>query len=367
MALHIAGVNDLRRHTEPLEPELAAAAARVMSSGWFVLGREVEGFEREFAAYCETSHGIGVANGTDALELALTALGVGRGCRVATVANAGMYSSAAILAAGATPVYVDIDPDTHLMAPEALAKALAASPVAAVVVTHLYGAIADMPSLLAITNARGIPVVEDCAQAHGATRDGRKAGSFGALGAFSFYPTKNLGGLGDGGAVVTRSEDLARKVRQLRQYGWTSRYHAGLAGGRNSRLDELQAALLRVKLPHLDRWNARRRQIAALYSTGLRHPAIRPPRVAGGDVVHLYVVRAPDRDALRAFLADAGVPTDVHFPLPDYRQPALAPSLPRVLDLEATERACGEVLTLPCFPELTDAEITAIVDRLNAW
>ena len=365
---NIAGVNDLRRHIAPLHDELTEAADRVISSGWFVLGREVESFETQFAAYCNVAHGIGVANGTEALELALKALGIGAGSRVATTANAGMYSTAAILALGATPVYVDIDPNTYLLCPEALSDTVARGALAAVVVTHLYGAMANMPEILKLTNASAIPVIEDCAQAHGATLQGRKAGSFGTLGTFSFYPTKNLGALGDGGAVVTDSDELASRLRHLRQYGWTRRYHALVAGGRNSRLDELQAALLKVMLPKLDRWNARRREIARLYSTGLRTSRIVCPRSAdGGDVVHLYVVRVKDREEFRAFLGQSRIPTDVHFPTPDYRQPAVAPALERIPSLDATETACEQVVSLPCFPELTDPEVGLIVERINAW
>lgn len=366
--LNIAGVNDLRRHIAPLHDELTAAVERVISSGRFVLGQEVESFEAQFAAYCNVAHCVGVGNGTEAIELALKALGIGTGARVATTANAGMYSTTAILALGATPVYVDIDPNTHLLCPEVLSDALTRHAVAALVVTHLYGAMANMPEILKLTNAFTIPVIEDCAQAHGATLQGRKAGSFGTLGTFSFYPTKNLGALGDGGAVVTESDELASRLRHLRQYGWTRRYHALVTGGRNSRLDELQAALLKVMLPKLDRWNARRREIARLYSTGLRTSRIIPPRPAdAGDVVHLYVVRTKDREGFRAFLGQSRIPSDVHFPIPDYRQPAVAPALESMPHLGATENACQEVVSLPCFPELTDPEVAFIVERINAW
>lgn len=366
--MNIAGVNDLRRHIAPLQEELTAAAARVISSGWFVLAREVESFEARFAAYCNVAHCVGVGNGTEALELALRALGIGHGARVATAANAGMYSSSAILAVGATPVYVDIDPNSYLLSPEVLASALKGAAVAALIVTHLYGAMVDMPEVLKLTRGLSIPVIEDCAQAHGATLQGQKAGSFGALGTFSFYPTKNLGALGDAGAVVTQSSELAATVRQLRQYGWSGRYHASIDGGRNSRLDELQASLLGVMLPNLDRWNARRREIAHLYSTGLTASRVIRPRTAdSSNVVHLYVVRTKDRDGLRAFLRQSGIPTDVHFPIPDYRQPAIARFLETTPHLEETENACQEVVSLPCFPELTDAEVAFIVEQINAW
>jgi len=368
VAVKIAGVNDLRRHLAPLDAELTGVAARVIASAWLVLGREVGEFEQRFAAYCGVAHCVGVANGTDAIELGLKALGVGPGMRVATVANAGAYGSTAILAAGATPVYVDIDPRTCLMSPAALVATLAHARPHAVIATHLYGAMADMAAILAVADEARIPVIEDCAQAHGASRGGGKAGSFGALGTFSFYPTKNLGALGDGGAIVTDSSDLATRARQLRQYGWTRRYHAEVPAGRNSRLDELQAAVLSALLPRLDAWNARRREIAARYTTELAGSCgVVAPRVEDGDVAHLYVVRARDRDRLREHLRASGIPTDVHFPLPDYRQPGIAACLPGAPHLEETERACAEVVTLPCFPELTDDEVAFVVERVQAW
>jgi dTDP-4-amino-4,6-dideoxygalactose transaminase len=235
-----------------------------------------------------------------------------------------------------------------------------------VIVTHLYGRLADVGALSEVARTRGIALIEDCAQAHGAQRDGRRAGSFGALGCFSFYPTKNLGALGDAGAVVTNDRDLAARLRALRTYGWGAKYHCTMAGGMNSRMDEVQAAVLRVKLPRLDAWNRRRREIAARYASAVAHPAITLPPPAAGedDVVHLYVVRTSGRDSLRAHLLDAGVATDVHYPVPDYRQlgddTASTPLL-------RTEQACAEVLSLPCYPELTDAEVDAVAAVCNRW
>jgi aminotransferase EvaB len=368
MKLEIMGVNDLRRHISPLHAELKQAAARVIDSAWYVLGREVEQFEQNFASYCGAAYCRGVANGTDALELALKALGVSAGETVATVANAGMYSTTAILSLGAVPAYVDVDAHTLLMDPVGLERVLAAGPVAALVVTHLYGRMADMTAIMKVANKASVPVIEDCAQAHGASLNGRKAGSFGAAGVFSFYPTKNLGALGDGGAIITQSEDVATKVSRLRQYGWTRRYHAEVSGGRNSRLDELQAAFLNVMLPRLDNWNARRRQIAALYSSTIKSPRVVLPTPAGNDdVVHLYVLRTEDREGLRSHLAKFKCPTDVHFPMPDYLQPAVHSVLRRKPALEVTEKACKQILTLPCFPELSDEEVAYISDRVTAW
>jgi dTDP-4-amino-4,6-dideoxygalactose transaminase len=361
-------INDLRRHTAPQADALAAGIARVIGSGWFVLGRELEAFEAEFAAYCGAAHCIGVANGTDALELALRASGVGPGARVLTVANAGAYSTTAIRAAGAEPVFVDIDDATLLIdEAEARRRLAAAARPAALIVTHLYGRLVPaIREIAAAARRAGVPLIEDCAQAHGARLGGRMAGTFGDFGCFSFYPTKNLGALGDGGALVTGSAERRDRVRMLRQYGWAGKYRIELAGGRNSRLDEVQAAVLRVKLPKLDGWNERRREIAHQLTRGIRHPKVRCPQHAGEDyVAHLYVVRTAERGSLQEHLRARGIASDVHYPLLDYQQPAFgAGAGPRN---PVAERACREVLTLPCFPEMTDDEVAAVVEAVNAW
>lgn len=359
--------NDLKRHVASIEVEVQWAISNVVSSGWFVLGPEVEAFEREFAAYCGVAHCVTVANGTDALEMALRAAGIGTGSKVATVANAGMYSTLAILAVGATPVYVDICADTLLMSADELASLLDDQEVDAIIVTHLYGLMADMPGILSLARRRGATVIEDCAQAHGAQLGGKKAGSFGDLACFSFYPTKNLGALGDGGAVVTDRADWAEGVRLLRQYGWDARYHTRVRGGRNSRLDALQAAVLRVKLPRLDGWNARRRAIATAYTTRIRNPRVVCPEVYGQEyTAHLYVVRTQDRDALVRHLAAAGVVSDIHYPLADYQQDILRNELMGV-QKPATESACAQVLTLPCFPEMTDHEVSYVIECVSSF
>jgi dTDP-4-amino-4,6-dideoxygalactose transaminase len=362
----LKAINDLSRSTRPIAGELAAAAARVLESGWFVLGSEVAAFENEFAAYCGVPQCVTVANGTDALELALRSLGVGPGAKVATVANAGMYSSTAIVAAGARPLYVDVDESSMLMS----AASLESSDLrgcTALVLTHLFGQLADVERIGAIAASAGIPVIEDCAQAHGAALSGRKAGSFGAAACFSFYPTKNLGALGDGGAVVTGDPRLAAELRKLRQYGWSSKYTADLPGGRNSRLDEIQAAFLRAKLPHLDGWNQRRREVARRYRSRINHPRVRLPAETGDTyVAHLFVVRSPQRDSLATHLKAASIPFDIHYPIPDYRQHAMS-GVGKQAPLPATELACSTVLTLPCFPELTFEEIDEISDAINAW
>jgi len=365
--IRLEAINDLRRHTASQADALGAAVARVIGSGWFVLGRELEAFEAEFAAYCGTGHCIGVANGTDALELALRASGAGPGGRVLTVANAGAYSTTAIRAAGAEPVFVDIDDDSLLIDEAEARRQLAAARPAALIVTHLYGRL--VPGIEAIAAAArdaGVPLIEDCAQAHGARLGGRMAGTFGDFGCFSFYPTKNLGALGDGGALVTGSAERRDRVRMLRQYGWAGKYRIELAGGRNSRLDEVQAAVLRAKLPRLDGWNERRREIARQFTRGIRHPKVGCPPPGGEDyVAHLYVVRTVDRQSLQAHLRLRGIATDIHYPLLDYQQPAFGAGGGH--SNPVAERACREVLTLPCFPEMTDDEVAAVVEAVNAW
>jgi dTDP-4-amino-4,6-dideoxygalactose transaminase len=363
-------LNDLARHHAPLRAELDAAIARVLDGGRFILGPEVEAFEREFAAYCGARSCVAVGNGTDALELALRALGVGAGDEVATVANAGGYSTSAIRAAGATPVYIDVESETLGIDPRALEAGITAR-TRAVVVTHLYGRLADVDAIARVARERGVAVVEDCAQAHGARYAGKKAGTFGVLGCFSFYPTKNLGALGDAGALVTDDRTLHARLLQLRTYGWRSKYHSAIAGGMNSRMDELQAAVLRVMLPHLDAWNDRRRDIARRYADAIAHPDLALPPIATGaqaegDVVHLYVVRTAARESLRSHLAAAGIGTDIHYPVPDHRQPSAVAGAP-ITRLDKTERACTEVLTLPCYPELTDPEIAAVALACNRW
>jgi dTDP-4-amino-4,6-dideoxygalactose transaminase len=359
-------LNDLVRQNRLIHEELVGSARRVIERGWYVLGSEGTEFEKAFAAYCGVPHAVGVANGTDGIELALRAVGVDEGNSVATVANAGFYASTSIRAIGARPLYVDVVPDTHSMSIDSLQRELARNAVRAVIVTHLYGRLADIETITAICKPLGIPVIEDCAQAHGATRNGRAAGSLGDAGCFSFYPTKNLGALGDGGAVTTHDAAIAERLRELRQYGWDKKYQVSRTGGRNSRLDELQAALLLAKLPHLDRWNVDRRAIARRYSNEIRNPRIKCPQDFGTDnVAHLFVVRCDDRDGLRRHLEARGVGSDIHYPIPDHQQPAYAAS--SVGRLPETERLAKEIVTIPCFPEMEDAEISEVIDAVNAW
>lgn len=336
---------------------LDEAVNRVIERHWYVLGEEVAAFEHEFARYVGVADCVTVANGTDALELALRGLGVARGDRVVAVANAGFYGSTAIHAIGATPVYVDVDVETLTMSASGLARALETGSKA-VIVTHLYGQLANIEELVHIANDASVPLIEDCAQAHGAIRDGKSAGSFGRAGCFSFYPTKNLGALGDGGAIVTHDLELAERVRRLRQYGWAHKYMVGAAGGRNSRLDEIQAAVLREKLPRLAQWNIERRDIARRYNEAFASLPVRCPCSTDEDyVAHLYVLRVKDRNAFREFLKARGIATDVHYPIPDHQQPAY----PRSDKLEVTESACSSVISLPCYPGLTDPEVERVI------
>ena len=355
-----------RVHTGALRTRLTEAAERVVRSGWYVLGNEVAAFEHAFADYCGVAHAVGVANGSDALELSLAALALPAGSAVAVAPNAAMYATLAILANGCVPSFVDVEAESATLDPAALERALATD-TRAIVVTHLYGRLAAMDAILACARKRDIAVIEDCAQAHGATRNGRRAGSFGDLGCFSFYPTKNLGALGDGGAVVTSDDALAARLRQLRQYGWTAKYDVAVAHGRNSRLDELQAALLREKLAYLDAGNQRRREIARRYSRGIVHPRIRTPAADNEDyVAHLYVVRCDERDALRQHLTERDIGTDVHYPISDHRQRVFEGRYDG-LRLPVTEALARTVLSLPCFPELRDDEIDAVIAACNEW
>jgi len=361
-------INDLKRHSASTGSALTDRLLSVVDSGWYVMGHECTSFEKAFANYIGADFCIGVGNGTDALEIGLRAIGVERGSKVATVANAGMYSVIAMMAIGAEPVFVDVDGRNQLMDLDHLRQRFTQDRIDAVVVTHLFGLMHDMDAVLRMCEEAKIPVLEDCAQAHGARREGYKAGSRGQVSTFSFYPTKNLGAMGDGGAVVTSDPAIAERLRLLRQYGWTSKYHSVIPNARNTRLDELQAAILNVKLPYLDGWNERRREIAARYTAKINHPLITCPPQRGDEyVAHLYVIQCEDRASLRRHLANAEISTDVHYPIPDYRQPCLEGGTGPALSLPVTEHLAQRNLTLPCFPELSDDEVNFIIDQVNAW
>ncbi len=357
--------NDLRPRFDSAADEYRAAFERVLQRGCYVLGPEVEAFESEFAAYHGGGQAIGVANGTDAIELALRAAGVGSGDEVITVAHTAVATACGIERAGATPVFVEILPNEYTIDPRAIPHAIT-SRTRAIVAVHLYGQPARMKELRAVADRSGLLLIEDCAQAHGATIAGRPVGTFGDLATSSFYPTKNLGAFGDGGAVLTRDVALAERVRRLRNYGQADRYRHVDPGGFNSRLDELQAAILRVGLKRLDADNAERRRLADRYLTRLRVPSLPVSRPETDHAHHLFVVRHRDRDFFRARLSSRGVETLVHYPIPVHLQPAYAHLGGMAGELPVTERAAREVLSLPLWVGMTDVQQDLVVAAVNA-
>ncbi len=356
---------DFKAHVAALRGEIDAAVARVLDSGWFVLGPEGEAFERELAAALGTSDAVGVANGTEAIQLILEALGVGHGDEVVTSPLSAAFTALAVHRAGARPVFADLDPETLNVSPEAVERACTAR-TKALLPVHLYGHPADLDPLLDIARRRAIPLVEDACQAHGASYKGRPVGSVGVAGSLSFYPTKNLGAFGDGGAILTNDAGLAVRLRQLRNGGQSDRYRHEVSGV-NSRLDELQAAILRTKLRHLPAWTERRRAIAEKYLTALEGRGLGLPREQpyARAVRHLFVVRHEKRDALMAALKEKGVGTLIHYPIPLHLQPAFAPLGGKLGDLPVVEKASREILSLPLYPELTDVQIEAVTTAVS--
>jgi aminotransferase EvaB len=360
-------LNDLRRGVLADE-EIAETVERVTRGGWYLLGEETSAFERELADYLGVGHTVAVASGSDALALAFTALGGGPGREIVTAANAGGYSMLAARRCGMSVRFADVE-DSDLVVSERTIEQALTPRTRIVVVTHLYGKMARVSAIRDLCHARGIAVVEDCAQAAGAHIDGHYAGSFADAAAFSFYPTKNLAAIGDGGAVVTSDEQVALRVRRLRQYGWGEKYCVEEDGGWNSRLDEIQAAVLRVRLPKLDEQNRRRRKIARSYAAALSSSSVQMAQDGGGDfVAHLTVIRVPGRDgvpgrsAFAQALGERGVSTAVHYPVPDHRQPIVgAPAV----TLAVTEAASEQILTLPCFAELEHDEIETVCEALS--
>jgi dTDP-4-amino-4,6-dideoxygalactose transaminase len=355
---------DLRGAYIELREELDAACRRVMDSGSFILGPEVEAFEREFAEYCGARHCVGVGNGLDALTLILRGYGIGPGDEVVVPANTFIATWLAVSATGARPVPVDADPVTFDLDPVRIESAITPR-TRAVIAVHLYGLPADMDRIAAITRPRGIKVIEDAAQAHGSRYKGRRAGALGDAAGFSFYPSKNLGAFGDGGAVVTNDEALAERVAALRNYGSRRRYEHDVQGG-NSRLDELQAALLRVRLRHLDAWNRRRRDRAALYvsllsGVPLGLPAVPPDMESAW---HLFVVRSAQRDALQRGLEARGVGTLIHYPLPPHLQPAYGNLGLREGAFPVSEALHREVLSLPMGPHLGESQVRYVAGAI---
>ena len=363
-------MNDLRRLIQEDRPAVDLAIGSVLDSGWLIHGAQHRAFEEEFAEYNGSPSCVGVANGTDALTIALGAVGVGLNDSVLMVANAGFYAATACCALGATPHFVDVRQETLNMDAAALRAALDDGDRRAVVVTHLYGGLADMAEIAALCRDADVPLIEDCAQATGArSSTGCMAGAFGDLGCFSFYPTKNLPGIGDGGAILARSPDLAERCRSIRQYGWSERYTVTRAG-ENSRLDEIQAAVLRVRLARLDERNVRRRGIAAAYAEAIQDPGSRlvfwddPSHVA-----HLAVVRTVFRDDLREHLDACGISSEIHYPIADDMQPIwqLEGHRRTADDLSETHAAVHEILSVPCFPEMTDEEVARVAASLAAF
>src|SRR5438105_13478878 len=343
-----------------------AAIARVLDGGVYILGREVEVFEAAFADFVRVAHAIGVASGTDGIEIALRACGIGSGDLVFSVSHTAVATIAAIERAGATPVLVDVEPGTYTMAPRELLRVLRSPPPgrpAAVLPVHIYGQPAELSALTEIARISGLRLIEDCAQSHGAFYRGRAAGSFGDIACFSFYPTKNLGALGDGGMVVTNDPVLAGALREVREYGWRERY-VSARSGINTRLDPIQAAILRVKLPRLDADNRRRQRIAARYDDGLAGlPIGLPQRPADAShVFHQYVIRSPQRDRLREHLRAAAIGTGIHYPVPVHLHPAyrnrvaLGPT-----GLRNSERVAGDILSLPIYPQLADSAVDRVI------
>ena len=370
---------DLHKINERFRAEMDVATKRVLDSGWYLLGKECEAFENEFAAYCGVKHAIGCANGLDALKLVVKAMGIGPGDEVIAPANTYIASLIAISANGATPVLVEPDLATYLIDPAKIEEKITPR-TKAIMVVHLYGRACEMEAISAIAKRRGLKVVEDCAQAHGAfggggleTGDTRRVGGLGDAAGFSFYPGKNLGCLGDGGAVTTNDDELAKKVRALRNYGSDVKYHFPYRGT-NSRLDEIQAAWLRVKLPHLDADNARRAEIAARYCREIGNPEIALPAEdvrretedgKPGNVWHVFPVRVERRDEFQAYLTEKGIQTVIHYPIPPHRQPAYTEW--HGLELPITEKIHETIISLPISPAMTDDEVAEVIAAVNDW
>lgn len=350
---------------------------QVLDSGWYILGEHVESFEKEFATFCGTHHAVGVANGTDAIEIALRAIGVVNGDLVATVSHTAVATASAIERLGAVPVYVDINPDRYTMCPKSLQTTIDAAAsgsygnrrIKGIVPVHLYGQCADMHAIIQIAEKYNIPIIEDCSQAHGATLNGKKAGSMGIAGTFSFYPTKNLGSFGDGGTVVTSNSKINDQLRLIRQYGWTHKRESYVIGV-NSRLDEIHAAILSLRLKYLESENKARRMISDIYIRNLSSLPVVLPLCAEGcnHVYHLFVVRVKDRGAFAKYMNNHGVSTAIHYPLPvhmqkAYKNRALLPPQ----GLPFTEKVCEEIISLPMFPSLSQDNAYRVCEAVSSF
>jgi dTDP-4-amino-4,6-dideoxygalactose transaminase len=357
---------DLMQQYAALKPEMDAAIARVLAKGHFILGEDVEAFEKQFAALCGARHGIGANSGTTALMLGLLAMGVGPGDEVVTVAHTFIATAEAISLIGATPVFVDIEPQRCMMDAAKLEAAITPR-TKAIIPVHIYGHPADMDAINAVARRHGVPVLEDACQAHGALYKGRPVGTLGQAACFSFYPSKNLGAYGEAGALVTNDGQLAEMARILRDHGSEAKYQHSIIG-LNGRMEAIQGAVLRVKLPHLESWNARRRQLAQRYDQLLA--GVRDCRPIGADstvqsAYHLYVVRVPRRDAVRAALAEMGIGTQIHYPIPVHRQPAYTKTLSVTPELPVTDEVVAEILSLPFYPEMEDSAPVRVAEALD--
>jgi dTDP-4-amino-4,6-dideoxygalactose transaminase len=373
MGLTVVPFLDLTRQYKRIKGEILSTTRRVYEKGHFILGEEVSAFEKEFSHYCGVRYGVGVGSGTDALYLALKAAGIGEGDEVVTVANSFVATALAISFTGAKPLFVDIDPKTFTMDPNHLELLLkrqrakgSSGRIKAVLPVHLYGHPAEMDSIMEIANRYDLVVIEDACQAHGARYGKKKVGSFGIMGCFSFYPTKNLGGYGDGGMVVTNHKKYDQKIRLLRCYGERKKYQHILKG-HNSRLDEIQAALLRVKLKYLDQWNEERRRKARIYTERLSPLGVACPSEKAGvrHVYHLYAIRTEKRDFLQAFLKKRGVETLIHYPIPIPFQKAYQELRYGKRDLPLTNQWSRKILSLPFFPELKESETEEVVQQIK--
>ena len=360
-------INDLSAHLEKYQDTIERSLKRVTNSGWLILGGEVLNFEKLFSEYLGVKYCNGVGNGTDAIELALKALGIQIGDKVATASNAGMYTCTALHSIGSLPIFMDVDLTTKLVTLDEVRKAIAQG-AKALVVTHLYGqAHLQISEIADCCKSAGVKLIEDCAQAHGAIVQNKRVGSFGDAGCFSFYPTKNLGALGDGGAVVTNNLKVAKRVAQLRQYGWSVKYKVEFAGGRNSRLDEIQAAILADLLPYLDDRNSSRRKIASQYSKFITNQAVSLPSVNGQDyVAHLFVLRTAQRDDLHKHLEENEVESAIHYPIMDHCQPVFGNRFSDV-HLPNSIQLSREILTIPCHPEMEPSDVKKVISTINGW
>jgi dTDP-4-amino-4,6-dideoxygalactose transaminase len=361
-------MNDFKAEPPELREAMLAAARRVLESGWYVLGNEVLAFEKQWAAACGTSHAVGVGNGMDAIEIALRALDIGPGDEVITTPMTAFATVLAVIRAGATPVLADIDSDTALLSVESAERCVSAR-TKALLLVHLYGQVRQMERWQAFCESHGLALVEDCAQAHLATWRGRVAGSLGRAGAYSFYPTKNLGAAGDAGMLVTGEEDLARRAASLRNYGQSDRYHHPELG-LNSRLDEIHAAMLSARLPWLAQFTRRRRQIAAAYGAGISNPRIRTlaePEDPDAHVYHLYVITCDAREALQAHMQERQIQCHIHYPVPAHRQAPCRDLARDSAGLQSSERHAATCLSLPCHPQLSDAQVESVIAAVNSF